>query len=62
MFSNLLREFSSQVQFLIVTHNKLTADIAERLIGVAQPEKGVSSLVTVRVSDIESFVEKGVAA
>ena len=62
MFNNLIREFSDQVQFIVVTHNKLTADIAHRLLGVAQPEKGVSSLVTVKVSDVERFVETGVAA
>ncbi len=62
MFNNLIREFSGQVQFIVVTHNKITAEVANRLVGVAQPERGVSTLVTVKTSEIGKFVETGAPA
>lgn len=62
MFNNLIGEFSSRVQFIVVTHNKITLDVAQRLIGVTQPEMGVSTLVTVKTDDVDRFVESGKAA
>lgn len=46
-FSEMLLTLSRDVQFLFVTHNKITMEIAERLIGVTMQEAGVSKLVAV---------------
>ncbi len=50
----MLKSMANRVQFLIVTHNKITMEIAERLIGVTMQEPGVSRLVAV---DIDEAVE-----
>ncbi|MGH8488295.1 MAG: chromosome segregation protein SMC, partial [Gammaproteobacteria bacterium] len=46
---DMLRSMSESVQFLFVTHNKTTMEIAERLIGVTMQEAGVSRLVAVDI-------------
>ncbi len=50
-FCELLRSMCAQVQFLFVTHNKITMEIAERLIGVTMQEAGVSRLVAVDMDE-----------
>ena len=51
-FVRMLREFSTDTQFLVVTHNKLTMEIANHLYGVTMMEEGVSSLVSVSFQDV----------
>jgi chromosome segregation protein len=46
-FVNLLQEFKDRTQFIVITHNKLTMEAADRLYGVTMEEEGVSKLVTV---------------
>lgn len=48
-FCDLVKEMSQCVQFLFITHNKVTMELAENLIGVTMREPGVSRLVTVDV-------------
>ena len=50
-FSELVREMSEQVQFLFVSHNKITMEIAHQLMGVTMREPGVSRLVSVDVAE-----------
>lgn len=57
-FSNLIKEMSSSVQFIIITHNKTTMEIANQLVGVTMKEPGVSRLVTV---DLNEAVEMTLA-
>ena len=47
----MLRSMSRSVQFLFVTHNKITMEIAEQLIGVTMQEAGVSRLVAVNMQE-----------
>ncbi len=47
-FVLLLREFSLNTQFIVVTHNKKTMEVADCLYGVTMEEPGVSKLVSVR--------------
>ncbi len=47
-FVRLLREFSANTQFIVVTHNKKTMEVADCLYGVTMEEPGVSKLVSVR--------------
>ncbi len=46
-FGELVRELSDQVQFLSITHNKISMQQADRLVGVSMPEPGVSRIVAV---------------
>ena len=48
-FADLIREMSADVQFLVITHNKLTMEMADHLMGVTMNEPGVSRLVSVDV-------------
>jgi len=47
-FTRLIGEMSSQTQFIIVTHNRKTMEMAPVLYGVTMQEPGVSKLVSVR--------------
>lgn len=47
-FCEMLRSFTNQSQFLIVTHNKRTISDADTVFGVTMPEKGVSKLLSMR--------------
>jgi chromosome segregation protein len=47
-FTRILKKFSDNTQFLVVTHNKRTMEAASALYGVTMEEEGVSKLVTVR--------------
>lgn len=47
-FCDILRSFTQRSQFLIITHNKRTISNADCLFGVTMPEKGVSTLLSMR--------------
>ena len=42
---------SKDVQFIFITHNKLTMELADILSGVTMREAGVSKLVSVNIND-----------
>ena len=50
-FSQLVREMSEQVQFLFISHNKVTMEIARHLAGVTMKEPGVSRIVAVDIAE-----------
>jgi chromosome segregation protein len=50
-FCEMVKAMSDQVQFIFITHNKITMEIANQLSGVTMHEPGVSRLVTVDVEE-----------
>jgi chromosome segregation protein len=50
-FVSLLKKFSEQTQFIVITHNKRTMEAADLLYGVTQQEKGVSTIVGVKFEE-----------
>jgi chromosome segregation protein len=52
-FVDVLREMSGGTQFIVITHNKLTMEVAGTLYGVTMEEKGVSKLVSVEMEEIQ---------
>jgi chromosome segregation protein len=50
-FCDIVREMSGRVQFIFITHNKATMELADQLIGVTMNEPGVSRLVSVDVDE-----------
>ncbi len=55
-FTKIIRDFSTDTQFIVVTHNKRTMEAADTLYGVTMQEEGVSKLVSVRFNEDFSFV------
>lgn len=55
-FSRIIREFSKNTQFIVVTHNKRTMEAADGLYGVTMQEEGISKLVTVRFNEDMNIV------
>ena len=56
-FCNLVKEMSAQTQFLYISHNRLTMEMAEQLVGVTMQEKGVSRVVAVDIKQALEMVE-----
>ncbi len=52
-FVDLLAEMATDTQFIVITHNKLTMEVASRLYGVTMEEKGVSKLVSVELEEVQ---------
>jgi chromosome segregation protein len=50
-FCDIVREMSNSVQFIFITHNKSTMELASQLVGVTMNEPGVSRLVAVDVDE-----------
>lgn len=50
-FCDIVKEMSSMVQFVFITHNKVTMEIARQLTGVTMQEPGVSRLVAVDLDE-----------
>ena len=54
-FVDLLREMAQDTQFLVITHNKLTMEVASTLYGVTMEERGISKLVSVEMDEVQPF-------
>jgi chromosome segregation protein len=48
-FCDLVRRMSAQTQFLFISHNKISMEMAQQLVGVTMPESGVSRVVAVDI-------------
>ena len=52
-FAKYLKKFSRETQFIVITHRKPTMAEADTLFGVTMEEKGVSKIVSVKLSEVE---------
>ncbi|MCL4538824.1 MAG: chromosome segregation protein SMC [Bacteroidetes bacterium] len=50
-YVRMIRQFSNETQFIVITHNKRTMEAADTLYGVTMEEQGVSKVVAVRFVD-----------
>jgi len=50
-FCDLVRKMAKQIQFLFISHNKITMEMASQLIGVTMQEQGVSRVVAVDIEE-----------
>lgn len=53
-FAQFLKKFAKETQFIVITHRKPTMEKADCLFGVTMEEKGVSKIVSVKLSEVES--------
>ena len=56
-YSQMVAKMSDKTQFVFISHNKITMEIAHQLIGVTMQEQGVSRIVAVDISAAVSMVE-----
>jgi chromosome segregation protein len=56
-FSQYLKQYSKETQFIVITHRKGTMEEADVLYGVTMQESGVSKLVSVRLEETKELVE-----
>lgn len=54
-FTKIIRDFSKDTQFIVVTHNKRTMESADTMYGVTMQEEGISKLVSVRFNEDLNF-------
>jgi len=57
-FATLIKSFSGNTQFLIVTHNRATMSAAHVLYGVTMDQEGVSKLLSIKLEEAEAVVDK----
>jgi chromosome segregation protein len=48
-FSEYIKKFSSDIQFVIITHRKGTMEVSDRLYGVTMEEKGISKILSLKL-------------
>jgi chromosome segregation protein len=60
-FCALVKEMSAEVQFIFITHNKVTMELADYLSGVTMPELGVSTIVSVDMTEAVALAEQKAA-
>jgi chromosome segregation protein len=56
-YNESLRTMTDRSQFIVITHNKRTMEVADHLYGVTMQEPGVSKLVSVNLAKIESVLK-----
>ena len=49
-FTSVIKKFSDETQFIIVTHNKLTMTESNYLYGVTQQEPGISKIISAKIN------------
>ncbi|WP_341501483.1 chromosome segregation protein SMC [Gallaecimonas sp. GXIMD4217] len=58
-FCRLVREMSETVQFIYISHNKVSMEMADQLTGVTMHEPGVSRIVAVNIEEAVALAEAG---
>lgn len=53
-FRDLLREFATQTQFIVITHNRHTMEAAHTIYGVSQEQEGVSTIISLQLDDVKT--------
>ncbi|MDQ6620744.1 MAG: chromosome segregation protein SMC [Pseudomonadota bacterium] len=60
-FCKMVREMSAHTQFLFISHNKITMEMASQLVGITMPEPGISRVVQVDIAEALELAETGAA-
>ena len=55
-FTSLIHELADDLQFIFISHNKLTMQIADELKGVTMPSAGISTLVSVSLDEATRYL------
>ncbi len=57
-FARIMREFAKDSQFVIITHNGLTMETADRLVGITMEEPGISKTIAIKLEDAIAQAEE----
>ena len=57
-FANYLEKLSDGTQFIVITHRKGTMEHAHTLYGVTQQERGVSTILSIQLDDVDQYMDK----
>jgi chromosome segregation protein len=61
-YNEMVKEMSRQSQFILITHNKRTMEVADTLYGVTMEEPGISKLVSVKIREATAANDNASAA
>jgi chromosome segregation protein len=61
-FCRMVKTMAGETQFVFISHNKITMEMASQLIGITMPEPGVSRVVAVDIAEAIELAETGAAA
>ncbi|KFE67127.1 chromosome segregation protein SMC [Hyalangium minutum] len=61
-YNEMVKEMSRQSQFILITHNKRTMEVADTLYGVTMEEPGISKLVSVKIREATAANDNVTAA
>ena len=56
-FTSLITELANDLQFIFISHNKLSMQIADELKGITMPNAGISTLVSVSLEQAAQYIE-----
>jgi len=56
-FCRLVRDMTGETQFVFISHNKITMEMATQLVGITMPEPGVSRVVAVDIAEALELAE-----
>jgi chromosome segregation protein len=57
-FNEVLQMLSSDFQFVVITHNRRTMEVLDRIYGISMQDPGVSKLVSVDLTDVPEHLRK----
>jgi len=58
-FCRMVQQMAADTQFLFISHNKITMEMAKQLVGITMPEPGVSRVVAVDIEEALELAERG---
>ncbi len=61
-FCRMVKSMSGETQFVFISHNKITMEMASQLVGITMSEPGVSRVVAVDIAEALDLAETGAAA
>jgi chromosome segregation protein len=61
-FCRMVKDMAGETQFLFISHNKITMELAEQLVGITMPEPGVSRVVAVDIAEALELADAAPAA
>src|SRR5438552_2751966 len=61
-FCRMVRDMAGTTQFLFISHNKITMEMAQQLVGITMPEPGISRVVAVDIAEALEMAQPAAAA